>query len=279
MAKSHTISILILLLIGCSQSLSIRSFTLPGPYLMAKRQPPLYCTSKDPMLAIVIDDIGRKDLDYQLFKDIHQSLTFSVFPCAKHTRNALNALINSGHEVIGHIPMQPINSCVMEPDLTFLLTNDSSQTIQTKFKIMLGCLYGIKGINNHMGSKFTANKDLLLPIMEVLKKRNLYFLDSRTTPDTKAFDMARQFKIPALKKDWFIDDKPSVTYVYNMLKKVANLAIEQDCAIAIGHPYNYTAMGIKKFLKDQISKKVRIVPLSCLFFCHHASLNDPETGE
>ena len=231
-----------------------------------------------PMLAIVIDDMGRRPGEIDPFLDLRIPLTFSVFPCLPATRQVLNKIMNHGLEAWGHIPMEPEKRAVMEPDLQFLTTTDSTSEIRRKFKRLLTCLPGIRGINNHMGSAFTRDPERMKAVIEVLKIRGLAFLDSRTTPLTVAESTARNLHCPCLRRDIFLDDVKNPTAVKDQLNKAAMKARQYGCAVAIGHPFQATVRGISLWLGSPFRDLVRVVPASCLFSCPRFAGDAPTSG-
>ncbi len=228
-----------------------------------------------PMVAIVIDDIGRRPHDLTPFLDLPIPVTFSVFPGLPLTSQALKLAKRAKCAVFGHIPMEPINASVMEPDLTFLLTHDSHDQIRTKLNTMLNELPGIVGINNHMGSKFTQDTGLMQVVFSVLKQRNLYFLDSRTTRLTVAEATARHMHIRTLRRDVFLDDTRDPLAVATSMDKLVKKAEQQGWAVAIGHPFPQTAAGITRWLDSSAPWPVRFVCVASLFSCRDFSRDRP----
>lgn len=231
------------------------------------RKPEFLCSDHRPMVAIVIDDIGRSPHDLDPFLALPIPITFSVFPNLPFSRQAIAKATRAGHEVLGHIPMEPIMSSVMEPDLRFLLVNDPADRIRSKLKKMLDSLIGIKGINNHMGSLFTQKTKLMAVVIRRLKQRGLFFLDSRTTSLTMAEATARQMHLPCLRRDVFLDDVRDSAAVEAMLDKLAQKAVQKGCALAIGHPFPETIEGIRGWLRSSNHASVRFVYASALLSC------------
>lgn len=263
--KSAIAAIILVFMTTCTNIMAIRG---PGPNIVSKvRKPVLSCADHRPMVAIVIDDIGRRAHDQEPFLALPIPVTFSVFPNLPLSRQAIEKATVAGYEVWGHIPMEPIMASVMEPDLKFLLVSDTPAGIREKLVNMLESLPDIKGINNHMGSRFTQDPGLMSVVIKVLKRRGLYFLDSRTTYLTMARATAQSMHLPALRRDVFLDDIRDPTAVGASLDKLVQKALQKGCALAIGHPFPETALGISRWLKTSVRSKVRFVFASDLFSC------------
>jgi len=249
---------------ACAHTMAIRGPAVIAPGL---RKPDFLCLDHRPMVAIVIDDIGRRSDDMDGFLALPVPITFSVFPGLPFSTRAIAKAVRTNHEVWGHIPMEPIMASVMEPDLTFLLVNDPPAIIRKKLDHMLDSLPGIKGINNHMGSRFTQMPDLMGVVIRQLKARHLYFLDSRTTSLTKAEETAIRLGLPGLRRAVFLDDIRDPDAVETSMDKLAKKAVENGCALAIGHPFPETVDGIRRWLKKTESRRVRFVYVSDLISC------------
>ena len=108
----------------------------------------------------------------------------------------------------------------------------------------------IKGVNNHMGSKMTAESSQIYQIFSILKKRNLFFIDSRTTADSLCKPSARLFQIPFSERDVFLDHLQEAQFIRNQLKELVRLAQQNGHAVGIGHPHLITYQILKEMLPD-----------------------------
>jgi polysaccharide deacetylase 2 family uncharacterized protein YibQ len=119
----------------------------------------------------------------------------------------------------------------------------------------------IKGVNNHMGSKMTAESSQIYQIFSVLKNRNLFFIDSRTTAESLCKPSARLFQIPFSQRDVFLDHLVEAQFIRKQLKELVRIAQENGYAVGIGHPHVLTYQVLHEMLPD-IQKKVKLVPAS-----------------
>ena len=138
-----------------------------------------------------------------------------------------------------------------------LETNDSLQTIEERIKKLKKLFPAAKYLNNHTGSKFTSNLKAMERFLPILKKYNLNFLDSRTSPNTKAQTAAKEFNMTLLSRDIFLDNIGDVSYIRHQLKEAVRISKKRGYAIAIGHPRKATFKALKS-AKD-ILKGVEVV--------------------
>jgi hypothetical protein len=119
----------------------------------------------------------------------------------------------------------------------------------------------IKGVNNHMGSKLTENSDIMNQVFTIIKKRELFFVDSLTNPNSKCMGSARMFKVDFAKRDVFLDNIQNVKYIEKQLEKLKTIAIHRGYAVGIGHPYDSTIKALKKNI-FKLKKEVEFVKAS-----------------
>ena len=125
-------------------------------------------------------------------------------------------------------------------------------------------LPGATGINNHMGSRITGDPVAMAAVLEVVAARGLFFLDSRTTKETVAYDLARKLAIPAARRDVFLDEDPAPAAVGAAFDRLLALAREKGAAIAIGHPHEVTLALLERRIPEAKAAGYEIVPLSFL---------------
>ncbi|MCG8549700.1 MAG: divergent polysaccharide deacetylase family protein, partial [Desulfobacterales bacterium] len=122
---------------------------------------------------------------------------------------------------------------------------------------------GTVGVNNHMGSRLTADSDKMNQIFTVLKQKNLFFIDSRTSVESKGEESARMFQLKFSHRDVFLDNFQNVEYISGQIQKLIKQANDHGSAIGIGHPHQATLDALKREL-PKLKGKVRLVPASQL---------------
>ena len=119
----------------------------------------------------------------------------------------------------------------------------------------------ISGVNNHMGSRLTKNENKMEIVMAELKKRKLYFIDSRTSSDTVAFNVAKKFALHTANRDVFLDNNLSENALKAQIEKLCSLARHKGQAIGIAHPHK-TTLNVLKTYEQTLNSKARVVPVS-----------------
>jgi polysaccharide deacetylase 2 family uncharacterized protein YibQ len=122
-------------------------------------------------------------------------------------------------------------------------------------------LPSIKGVNNHMGSKLTAESTPMYQVFSILKKRGLFFIDSRTSKDTLCKPSARLFKVPFAQRDVFLDHRQEPDFIRKQIKALINIANRRGEAVGIAHPHLTTYRVLKEMLPE-LKQSVQLVPAS-----------------
>ena len=224
---------------------------------------------KPPRVAIVIDDFGmdRRGVDEML--SIEAPLTIAVMPGMDFSREDAERAHANGHEVILHMPME--NAGYMPPEYYGPKVVRNGMTEEEAVNLVGECLSSIPhavGMNIHMGTGVSKNERLITAIMEDMKKKNKYFLDSKTIEESVCPKCAKNTGVQFYLRDIFLEPSgtPNEMLAYNYLISAGNLAKEKGSAIAIGHvgPVgdNLTAKAIKNALKAFKNLGVEVVPLS-----------------
>ena len=216
---------------------------------------------KIPTVSIIIDDIGyHRELEEKLIM-LDNRMTFSILPYAPHRKRILKVAQKEGAETMLHLPMEPNEYPRADPGPGALLSTMSPDELIDQLKKHLAAVPSVKGVNNHMGSKITALSTKMYQIFSILKKRNLYFIDSRTSPESLCRPSARLLMLPFGQRDVFLDHVQEAAFVRKQLKELIQIATATGEAIGIGHPYPVTYQVLLEELPN-IRKKVKIVPAS-----------------
>ncbi|MFO7562805.1 MAG: divergent polysaccharide deacetylase family protein [Enhygromyxa sp.] len=220
-------------------------------------------------LAIVIDDVGRELELFEKLLALRFRLSFSVLPGSVYAlgvQDRLTADHRRPRDVLLHLPMEPLDPKAMggaELDETFLLASDSPEQLRYKLEAALVRVPKAIGINNHMGSRLTADRKAMTAIMPVLRERELLFLDSRTTPKTVAASEAEAAGVPTISRKVFLDHEPGREAIREALGEAAAHARSQP-TVAIAHP----SIDLLEVLREELPRlheaEVGIYPLSQL---------------
>jgi len=158
-----------------------------------------------PKVAIIIDDLGYDPAMAERFLSLGEPVTFSILPHAPFSRTIARKAESKGIEIMLHLPMEPDEYPQVDPGPGALMSAMSPDELIAQLKRNLDGIPAVRGVNNRMGSRLTANSSQLYQVFSVLKKRDLYFIDSRTTPNTLCRPSARIFKLRFSERDVFLD--------------------------------------------------------------------------
>ena len=217
-----------------------------------------------PRIAIVIDDVGP---DFRAAKEaigMPQFVSLSFLPYAEHLPQLAAAAKEAGHEIMVHMPMEPDDVQNNNPGPGVLLTAQTTDEIKERLDKALSSFSGYVGVNNHMGSRFTANRAGMSIVLNELRRRNLFFLDSRTTPESTAADLAARLSLRFVGRDVFLDNEISTAAVTKQLEQLERIAKRNGSAVAIGHPHKETFSAIKAWVSQARADGFDLVPVSRL---------------
>ena len=214
--------------------------------------------------AIVIDDLGQ-DLEVaRKLVRLRLPLTFSVLPHLPHSTEIAEEAHRTGGEVMLHLPMQPEPGAAAGPGSGEIKVGMRPSDLSRIIEEDLASVPFSAGVNNHMGSRATADPALMTSVMRIFAEHRLYFVDSRTTAASVALDCARRQGIPAFYRSVFLDDTETVAYALEKLREFRRLAEEQNVALAIGHPYPTTLEALAKFSPEFDRADIELVSASQL---------------
>lgn len=191
-----------------------------------------------PAIAIVIDDLGADGVHTREAIALPPAVALSFLPYPADTPRLAREAIGKGHEILVHVPMEAMGA--HDPGPFALTAGMTSDQIIRRLDWALSRVPGYVGINNHEGSRFTADRAGLAPVMEHLASRHVFFFDSRTTADSQVLPVARAFGVASASRDVFLDDVATIDAVDAQLRALEKRAREQGTAIAIGHPREIT---------------------------------------
>ncbi len=214
--------------------------------------------------SIIIDDLGQ-DLEAAR-KLIRQPypLTFSVLPDLPHSTETAREAHAAGRAVMLHLPMEPEPGSGVRAGPGEITVGMRSDTVAQIIRSDLSTVPFAGGVNNHMGSRATADATLMAKVMKVLAARGLYFVDSRTTAETNALNAARRLGLPAFYRCIFLDDTETVAYTVEQLRAFRRAIQEHGVALAIGHPHPTTIEALADFLPELDRDDIQLIPASQL---------------
>jgi polysaccharide deacetylase 2 family uncharacterized protein YibQ len=215
-----------------------------------------------PLVAIVIDDVGIDRPRSKRAWELPGPLTLSFLPYAKDLREQARAARGRGHELMLHLPMEPIGR--NDPGPNALLVSLTDNELKQRASQALDSFDGYVGVNNHMGSRFTTFRPGMETVLRLFKSRGLMFLDSRTTAQSVGDQTAQELGVPSIVRHVFLDDDESVDAVRRKLADVEAVARRQGFVVAIGHPHEATLQALAEWLPTLSAKGMALVPATAV---------------
>lgn len=247
----------------------------PAPAVKEKEVPAKESAAKEPpakarkrvrgQVALIVDDMGNSREALDLLVGLKEPLTVSILPYSSYAAEAARTARDNGLEVLLHLPLESLNNHDAAADTDgLILTTMSPAEIVAAFEAALARVPYADGVNNHMGSKFTADAALMRTLLTPIKDRGLLFIDSRTTADTVAFGEARKMGIPAAERDIFLDADVDRGRIPGRLVELFKLARSRGRAIGICHPYPETLEALRTGFRQFADYGLEVVPVSRL---------------
>ncbi len=215
-------------------------------------------------VAIIIDDVGWNISIIKEIEKINQPLTLSILPKAPYSKDIVKELKGKNFELFLHLPLEPAppSQCL---DKGLIKVDMNEEEIKSEFEDNIGeFLPYVKGVNNHMGSLFTTDEEKMRILLELIKEKNLYFVDSLTSQKSCGYKIAKELGIKAGKRDIFLDVSSNPEDINKKIDELLKIAKEKGKAIAIGHAKSTTINVLKERVSDFEANGIKIVPVSSL---------------
>jgi polysaccharide deacetylase 2 family uncharacterized protein YibQ len=216
---------------------------------------------KLPLVALIVDDLGYDKKIAKKFLALNVNLTFSILPHSPFQNEIARLASSKGIEIMLHLPMEPVEYPDVNPGPGTLLSSMSPDELIGQLEDDLNALPGITGVNNHMGSKLTAESTQMYQIFSILKQRGLFFIDSRTTSDSMGRPSARLLQIPFAERDVFIDHYLKPNFIRKQIKELIRIARSNGAAVGILHPHSTTYQILREELPE-LQNQVQLVSAS-----------------
>jgi polysaccharide deacetylase 2 family uncharacterized protein YibQ len=211
-----------------------------------------------PRLAIIIDDLGYDRSAADAVLALGFPLTVSVLPHLPLSGELAEEAQRRGDQVMLHLPMESEADGAKPEDIELRVGMSASQ-VDATLAGMLETVPYAAGVNNHQGSRATADPALMQALMPALRQRGLFFVDSRTDAKTVAYDTAERAGVPAASRKVFLDDTPSRDAILKQLDLAARDAQRDGFTIAIGHPRPATIAALAEGVPPLAARGVHLV--------------------
>lgn len=240
----------------------------PPPAPRPVLPPPTSLTPPSPgsggRVAIVMDDLGRDLASARELLAIDLGVTFAIIPQNEAAPQVAAMAHERGREVMIHMPMEPQGYPRANPGADALLLGRSNEEIRALVRGYRQRVPHAAGGNNHMGSRFTESREKMAVVLEELRKAGLFFVDSRTSNRSVAYETARELGVATARRDIFLDNVRNVSTIRGEIRRMARMAVKNGEALAICHPYPETFAALRAEVGYLRSQGISVVPASRL---------------
>jgi hypothetical protein len=204
-----------------------------------------------PRFALVIDDLGyiQPELVTRLCS-LPIAFSVAVLPYQEYTRESAEVAHRLGKEVMLHLPMEPVGypGPGRDPGPNAILYNLSETEVRRRVRLALDDIPHRGGVNNHMGSRITPDRTRMGWVLQEIKARKFFFVDSRTEKESVAYEVAEQLGIPAVERRVFLDDDKAFPAMEKQWERALKLAEKDGSVLIIGHIYPETVEALEKLV-------------------------------
>lgn len=206
-------------------------------------------------MSIIIDDLGQSSERDSRTLALPGPVTMAIMPDTPHATDFARQAHKAGRTVILHMPMDPATGpYAWHPGLPI-------EELARRLDAALLKVPFAAGINNHMGSRMTAQRDAMAWLMGNLQGRELFFVDSRTSAATVAAAEAQAIGLAHVSRDVFLDDVRTTEAIAGQLRQGIELARKQGSAVLIGHPYPQTLEVLEREMPGLKRQGIELIEL------------------
>ena len=218
------------------------------------------------VIGLIIDDFGyRNDHVSNGFLKLPGKLTYAIIPGHDHSQLFSKKAYDAGYEIIVHMPMENIGNTYGEEEYV-LMSYFQDDEIRNRIRSAFENLPESVGLNNHQGSRGTADPRVMTLLAGVIKEKKKFFIDSRTASNSLAETTMRKYNVPTNKRNIFLDNELDEQKIKTQLLKLAEVAEDKGIAIGIGHVKPQTLSVLEKELPILEEKGFRFEFVSKLVY-------------
>jgi len=214
-----------------------------------------------PKVAFIIDDLGYETEVAKKIVELEFPIALSILPFLQYSGFIAEEAKKNNQEIMLHLPMEPTNSSA-NPGPGAIKSYMSEEEIRQAVRDCILNFSYIVGVNNHMGSKITEDREIMEIILEEIREYNLFFIDSITTKNSIAHEVAQEMEIKSAARSIFLDNENDMDYIKGQMLEVQETALIEGEVIAIGHSRINTFYVLKRMVPELINAGIEIVPVS-----------------
>lgn len=217
-------------------------------------------------LAVIVDDCGYDMSSVRTLLNTGLPLNFAVLPYKPYSSDVLEMIKSGGRVAMLHLPMEPMDRSAMSEGSSTICTDMSKDKILELTRKAINSLPGVSGVNNHQGSKATADSATMTTVLQELRNQDLFFVDSRTSSKSVARDKAVAMGVPTARNDIFLDNSSDVQAIRKQIYKAMDIAEKNGSAIAICHARPNTAKAWSMYAEEIKNTGIELVPITDLLY-------------
>lgn len=217
-------------------------------------------------LAVIVDDCGYDMSSVRTLLNTGLPLNFAVLPYKPYSSDVLEMIKSDGRVAMLHLPMEPVDRSAMSEGSSTICTDMSKDKILELTRKAINSLPGVSGVNNHQGSKVTADSATMTTVLQELRNQDLFFVDSRTSSKSVARDKAVAMGVPTARNDIFLDNSSDVQAIRKQIYKAMDIAEKNGSAIAICHARPNTAKAWSMYAEEIKNTGIELVPITDLLY-------------
>lgn len=217
-------------------------------------------------LAVIVDDCGYDMSSVRTLLNTGLPLNFAVLPYKPYSSDVLEMIKSDGRVAMLHLPMEPMDRSAMSEGSSTICTDMSKDKILELTRKAINSLPGVSGVNNHQGSKATADSATMTTVLQELRNQDLFFVDSRTSSKSVARDKAVAMGVPTARNDIFLDNSSDVQAIRKQIYKAMDIAEKNGSAIAICHARPNTAKAWSMYAEEIKNTGIKLVPITDLLY-------------
>lgn len=217
-------------------------------------------------LAVIVDDCGYDMSSVRTLLNTGLPLNFAVLPYKPYSSDVLEMIKSDGRVAMLHLPMEPMDRSAMSEGSSTICIDMSKDKILELTRKAINSLPGVSGVNNHQGSKATADSATMTTVLQELRNQDLFFVDSRTSSKSVARDKAVAMGVPTARNDIFLDNSSDVQAIRKQIYKAMDIAEKNGSAIAICHARPNTAKAWSMYAEEIKNTGIELVPITDLLY-------------
>ena len=209
-------------------------------------------------MTVLVDDCGYAMEPVESMTALPIEMNFAIIPFKPNSSAALEMILNRGKVAMLHLPMEPVNAAAASENtmVTVSMTKDAAQAFTIK---AINSLPGIKGVNNHQGSKATSNRSTMKAVLEVIKSDGLFFIDSNTIAQSIGDQVAREIGVRTARNQRFLDNSSNVEDIKAKIMEAAESASQTGNIVVICHARPSTAQAWQEVYGELLERGIKFV--------------------